>query len=111
MATPFFSSFKTRSWFLCPRFKVPYTKTLCIWEDWEDEVSEEVAILISQNQWAGLKGRGRHFKMASSSKGQQTETGTGTSEAMEEPHVEVTWRGENESDPEYVLNMDTFPLE
>lgn len=52
-----------------------------------------------------------NFKMASSSKGQQTETGTGTSEAMEEPHVEVTWRGENESDPEYVLNMDTFPLE
>ena len=43
--------------------------------------------------------------MASSSKAEVEARET------EEPHVEVTWKGENESDSEYVLSMDNFPLE
>uniref|UniRef100_A0A1X7TJ62 Uncharacterized protein n=1 Tax=Amphimedon queenslandica TaxID=400682 RepID=A0A1X7TJ62_AMPQE len=30
---------------------------------------------------------------------------------IDKPHVEVTWKGENESDSEYVLSMDNFPLD
>lgn len=44
--------------------------------------------------------------MASSSKAEVEEA-----REIDEPHVEVTWKGENESDSEYVLSMDKFPLE
>uniref|UniRef100_A0A1X7VA41 KAT8 regulatory NSL complex subunit 2 n=1 Tax=Amphimedon queenslandica TaxID=400682 RepID=A0A1X7VA41_AMPQE len=44
--------------------------------------------------------------MASSSKAEVEEA-----REIDEPHVEVTWKGENESDSEYVLSIDNFPLD